>query len=66
MKTPHTHYPKGSHVHVTLRDGSKIDDIFEDHLSGVIVLRKYGRVRLRNVRAMSFRKLRDAANTKTS
>ena len=58
MRTPHTHYRKGAHVFVILRDGRKLDDIFEYHYSGGVYLRKAGNVPLKLVRSMSFRRLK--------
>lgn len=43
---------------VILRDGRKLDDIFEYHGSGFVYLRKSGTVPLKMIRAMSFRRLR--------
>ena len=59
MRTPHTHYRKGAHVFLILRDGQKLDDIFEYHFSGGVYLRNAGPVPLKMVRSMSFRRLRE-------
>lgn len=60
MKTPHSHYRKGTHVFVITKSGESFEDIFEDHKGKFIRLLKFGNILMRNVRAMSFRRLEDS------
>lgn len=53
MKTPHTHYKRGTPVRIILRDGQHIYDHYEDHGSGLIVLRNHGKLQLKSVKAIT-------------
>jgi hypothetical protein len=54
---PHTHFPKGAHVFIILRDGRKFEDVFVDRIQKHVVLRHSGKVRLAAIRSMSYRRL---------
>jgi hypothetical protein len=56
-RTPHTHYRKGAHVFVILRDGTRYEDVFEDHKSGCVILRTHGRVALHTISSIGFRNI---------
>lgn len=51
MRTPHTHYPKGTRIRVVLRNGTEIVDKFEDAKSGVMILRAHGRIPKKDIRS---------------
>lgn len=51
---PHTHFPRGAHVCVILRDGTVIEDWYVERRRDTVVLRRAGRIRLRDVRTMSY------------
>ncbi len=53
MKTPHTHFKRGTPLRIILRDGTHIYDRYEDHGSGHILLREYGKLQLRLVQAVT-------------
>jgi hypothetical protein len=53
LRTPHTHFKRGTPLRIILRDGRKIYDQFEGHGSGHIVLREYGKLQLRSVKAVT-------------
>ena len=55
----HSHFPRGAHVFIILRDGTKFEDIFElNEERGEIRLRWYGWIRLKKIRSISYRKLK--------
>lgn len=51
MKLPHTATYRGKRVRVVLKDGTKIDDRFEDRTDKWVVLREIGRVMKRDIKA---------------
>lgn len=53
LKTPHTHFRRGTPLRIILRDGKHIYDRYEDHGSGHILLRDYGKLQLRFVQAIT-------------
>jgi len=53
VKTPHTHFERGTQLRVILRKGEWLYDRYEDHGSGYMILRKYGKLHLRFVRAVT-------------
>ncbi len=53
LRTPHTHFKRGTPLRIILRDGRHIYDQFEDHGSGLIVLRNYGKIQLKLVKAIT-------------
>jgi len=53
MRTPHTHFKQGTPLRIILRDGQRIYDRYEEHGSGCIVLREYGKLQLRLVKAVT-------------
>lgn len=62
--SPHTRCHKGKRVLVTLRDGRRLEDHFEGYTSRAIVLRRVGRVRKCDLRALCIaRTARDLAGT---
>ena len=60
MKTPHTHFERGTRLRVILRNGEYLYDWYEDHGSGYMILRKYGKLQLKIVRAVTIWKGRIA------
>lgn len=59
----HTHFPRGAHVFVILRDGTKFEDKYWSHEGDRIKLVRYGELRLRKVRSISYRKLSETLCT---
>lgn len=53
----HTSYPKGTTIWIKMRDGGVITGKFADHKSGKVLLEDGTIVLLKNVRALSIRKL---------
>jgi hypothetical protein len=53
MKTPHTHFKRGTPLRVILRGGQHVYDQYEDHGSGYMILRKRGRLQLRSVKSVT-------------
>ena len=53
MKTPHTHYKRGTPLRVILRCGKHLYDHFEEHGSDHITLRRHGRLELKIVKAVT-------------
>ena len=53
MRTPHTHFKRGTPLHIILRSGDRLYDHYEDHGSGYMALRKYGKLYLRSVKAVT-------------
>jgi hypothetical protein len=49
--TPHSTCAKGKRVIVTLRDGRRFRDIFEDSNHAFVFLREQGRIHKENIRA---------------
>jgi hypothetical protein len=48
VRTPHTHFKRGTPLRIILRDGGCIYDRYEDHGSGHILLRKSGKLELKS------------------
>ena len=57
-KSPHTSFKKGTHVFVKLKDGSKFEDQFEDKKTKFVVLRKSGKIPIKDIKAMTFKNLK--------
>ncbi len=53
LKTPHTHFKRGTSLRIIFRDGRKICDEYEDRGSGLIVLRSHGKLQLKSVKAVT-------------
>jgi len=53
LKTPHTHFKRGTPLRIILRNGQHVYDQYEDHGSGMIVLRKHGKIQLKMVKAIT-------------
>lgn len=53
----HTSYPKGTTIWIKFRDGQEITGKFADHKSGKVLLENGTTIVLKDVRAMSIRKL---------
>jgi hypothetical protein len=53
LKTPHTHFKRGTPLRIILRDGQQIYDRYDEHGSGHIILREYGKLHLRLVKAVT-------------
>jgi len=53
LRTPHTHYKRGTPLRIILRDGQHIYDQYESHGSGHIVLRERGKIQLKSVKAVT-------------
>ena len=53
LRTPHTHFDRGTPLRVILRDGRILYDHYEDHGSGHIKLRKSGKLQLRLVKSVT-------------
>ncbi len=53
MRTPHTHFRRATPLRIILRDGQRIYDRYGDHGSGYMVLREYGRLELKVVKAVT-------------
>ncbi len=53
MRTPHTHFKRGTPLRVILRSGQHVYDHYEDHGSGYMILRKHGKLQLRFVKAVT-------------
>jgi hypothetical protein len=53
VRTPHTHFKRGTPLRIILRDGRRIYDHYADHGSGHIVLREYGKLQLKWVQAVT-------------
>lgn len=54
----HTSYPKGTPVWIKFKNGESITGKFADHKSGKVILDDKTVIELKNVRAMSIRKLK--------
>ena len=52
-KKIHTEFHKGSKVFVIFRDGTKVVDRWEAKKSGVVILRKLGRVKTSTLRSLT-------------
>ena len=61
MSTPHTHFPRGTHVFVILKSGDSFEDKFWSNEKDRIVLVSRGEVRIKHIRSMSYRKLQDGS-----
>ena len=53
----HTSFPKGTTIHIIMKNGTIIEGKFSDHKSGKVLLENGRFVTLKDVRAMSPRKL---------
>jgi len=53
MRTPHTHFKRGTPLRIILRSGQHLYDHYEDHGSGYMTLRKHGKLYLRSVKAVT-------------
>ena len=53
LKTPHIHFKRGTPLRIILRDGQHIYDQYEDHGSGLIILRNRGKLLLKSVKAIT-------------
>jgi hypothetical protein len=53
VKTPHTHFMRGTPLRITLRSGERLYDHYEDHGSGYMTLRKHGKLHLKVVKAVT-------------
>jgi hypothetical protein len=53
LRTPHTHYKRGTPLRIILRDGQHIYDQYESHGSGHIILRERGKIQLKSVKAVT-------------
>ncbi|MGB8477761.1 MAG: hypothetical protein WCE63_02835 [Acidobacteriaceae bacterium] len=53
MRTPHTHFKRGTPLRIILRDGQQIYDRYEGHGSGHIILREHGKLQLGLVKAVT-------------
>ena len=53
MSCPHTGMTKGKRVFITLKNGSRFIDKYVEKYSKGIKLQNYGRVRTRDLRAMT-------------
>lgn len=62
-RTPHTSTRKGKRVLVLLRDGQRIDDIFEDAKGRFVILRQYGKLSKDQIRAFIIKKAPDNKRT---
>lgn len=60
--TAHTEFRKGSSVFVQMKDGAAFSDKYESKKANYVFLRRNGKVRCSDIRAMSFDK--SASNTK--
>lgn len=58
MRTPHTSTYKGKTVHIILRDGTTLVDKFLDKKSGFVILEKFGKLPIPQIRSFSHRKLK--------
>lgn len=59
MGCPHTHFPRGAHVFVILKDGEKFEDKFwSNEGRGCVKLVQRGELRISKIRSMSYRKLK--------
>lgn len=56
MRTPHTSTYKGKTVFIILRDGTEIIDRFVDKKAGTVILEKYGRLGVAQIRSFGLRK----------
>lgn len=54
--TAHTNFQQGQHVFVQLRNGEKFEDEFFERRARFVVLKKRGRVPIREVRAISVKR----------
>jgi hypothetical protein len=54
----HTSYPKGTPIWIKYKSGKVITGKFFDHKSGKVILEDKTTIHLKNVRAMSVRKLK--------
>lgn len=53
----HTSYSKGTTIWIKMKDGEELTGKFADHKSGKVLLEDGTVILLKNVRAMSIRKL---------
>lgn len=53
LRTPHTHFERGTPLRIILRDGRTLYDHYEDHGSGHMRLRKAGKLQLRLVKSVT-------------
>ena len=53
----HTSYPKGTPLHIIMKDGRIVTGRFSDHKSGRVLLENGEAINIAEVRAMSIRKL---------
>ena len=58
MGTPHTSTYKGKTVFIILRDDTTITDKFLDKKAGTVILEKYGRLPVVQIRSFGLRKLK--------
>ena len=61
----HSCFPKGTTIHIIFKDGRTMTGKFADHKSGKVLLEDGMIIDLKNVRAMSPRKL-EAENSKST
>lgn len=57
-KSPHTTFPKSSHVFVKLKDGTSFTDQWEDKKGRYVYFRNRPRVKTADIKAMTFKKLK--------
>ncbi len=53
MKTPHTHFERGTQLRVILRNGEYLYGRYEDHGSGHMILRRHGKLHLKFVKSVT-------------
>jgi len=52
--TTHTAFPKGSKVFIILKNDEKFVDYFEDKKSGYVIFRILGKIKISDIRSISF------------
>lgn len=53
LRTPHTHFERGTPLRIILRDGQILYDRFEDHGSGHMRLRESGKLQLNRIKSVT-------------
>lgn len=53
----HSHFPRGAHVFVILKNGEKFEDKFWANLKDRVKLVRRGEIKLKRIRSMSYRRL---------
>jgi nitrogen fixation protein len=54
----HTSFPKGTTIWIKMKTGEEITGKFSDHKSGKVLLENGAKIQIKDVRAMSIRKLK--------